>query len=119
MLNGEQVNDGIASKRHWTANMRDSVQMVFMEEDDRRGWNQNSFMLGGGAGSFVDLVAANHDGGDNIGFLDGHVEYWYWQDSDLRIRPKHNPTPTFGFNDPGNLDWPKLKAVFRSWPANN
>lgn len=118
MLNGEQVNDGIASKRSWTTNMVPAKQMVFIEEDDYRGWNVNSFMLGG-TNSFVDMVAANHDGGDNLGFLDGRVEFWYWQDSDLRIRPKHKPTPTFGFNDPGNADWAKLKAVFRSWPTNN
>lgn len=119
MLNGEQVMDGIASKKHWTKNMKDSAQMVLMEEDDSRGWNINSFMLGGSPGSYVDLVAANHDGGDNIGFLDGHVEYWKWLDSDMRIRPKHLPTPTFNFNDPGNLDWPKLKVIFRSWETNN
>lgn len=118
MLNGEQVSDGIASKRHWTSNMKDSQQMVIMEEDDKRGWNVNSFMLGASEGKFVDMVAANHSGGDNIGFLDGHVEYWYWLDADLRIRPKHRPTPTFYFSDPGNLDWPRLKPVFRSWQTS-
>ncbi len=118
MLNGEQVQDGIASKKHWTSNMNDGKQLVFMEEDDYRGWNMNSWMLGGYE-SFIDLPAANHNGGDNVGFLDGHVEYWYWEDSDLRIRPKHKPTPTFGFSDPGNKDWHRLRPVFRSWPGNN
>lgn len=118
-LNGEQHADGISSKRHWTSNMVDSKQMVFMEEDDHRGWNVNSFILGLSTNRFIDLPAANHSGGDNLGFLDGHVEYWAWLDADLRIRPKHKPTPTFYFNDPGNLDWPRLNEVFRSWQRNN
>jgi len=116
MLNGEQVNDGITSKRHWTSNIRDSVQMVFIEEDDGRGWNFNSFMLGGAQGSYVDWVAANHFGGDNLGFLDGHVEYWEWKTPHLRKRPKPNPPAP---SDPGSVDWDRLKPVFRSWPTNN
>lgn len=106
-------------KTRVTADMKPDAQLVFMEEDDNRGWNINSFMLPRSPGAFIDLVPANHEGGDNIGFLDGHVEYWYWEDADLRIRPKHRPTPTFGFNDPGNKDHPKLLEIFRSWPWPN
>ncbi|MEX2215865.1 MAG: prepilin-type N-terminal cleavage/methylation domain-containing protein [Phycisphaeraceae bacterium] len=121
-LNGEQGTAGSVGssgnwfKKHWTSNMRNSSQLVFMEEDDWRGWNINSFMLGVGQGTFVDMVANNHFGGDNLGFLDGHVEIWQWLDSDMLIRPKHNPVPTFGFSDPGNLDWDRLNEVFMTWP---
>jgi len=114
MLNGEQVNDGITSKRNWTANIRDSQQMVFIEEDDGRGWNYNSFMLGGGQGTYIDWVAANHNFGDNLGFLDGHIEYWEWKTQHLRNRPKPNPPAP---PDPGSVDWDRLKPVFRAWPA--
>ena len=116
-LNGEQEDEGSGGvKNHWTNSMNPGKQLVFMEEDDNRGWNINSFMLGNSQGSFVDLVPANHTGGDNVGFLDTHVEYFKWEDKDSLLRPKHNPTPTFGFNDPGNVDWDKLRPVFRSWP---
>ena len=115
-LNGEQQNEGIGgTKDHLTRNMIPGKQLIFMEEDDHRGWNINSFMLPSTQGHFIDLVPANHNGGDNAGFLDGHVEYFKWEDSDTLIRPKHNPTPTFGFKDPGNVDWDKLDPVFRTW----
>ena len=73
-------------------------------------------MLGMSPGTFIDLPPANHHGGDILGFLDSHTEKWEWLDSDLRIRPKHRPTPTFGFSDPGNEDWVRLMPVFRTWP---
>lgn len=114
-LNGEQVSDGITSKRHWTANMQDAQQLVFVEEDDGRGWNYNSFMLGNAQGSYVDWVAANHFSGDNLGFLDGHVEYWEWKTAHLRKRPKPNPPAPA---DPGSVDWDRLRPVFRSWAPN-
>lgn len=121
-LNGEQKlasqvgSSGNWFKRNWTNTMKDSQQLVVMEEDDHRGWNINSFMLGTQQGKFVDLVPANHNGGDNLGFLDGHSETWQWRDEDLLIRPKHRPVPTFGFSDPGNVDWDRLNEVFMTWP---
>lgn len=119
-LNGEQVASGSSSgtttyKRHWTANIRDAEQMVFIEEDDGRGWNINSFMLGTAQGTYVDWVAANHFSGDNLGFLDGHVEYWEWQTAHLRKRDKPNPPAP---SDPGSVDWDRLNPVFRAWPVN-
>lgn len=118
-LNGEQVgsssSSGTVYKRHWTSNIRDSEQMVFIEEDDGRGWNINSFMLGTAQGSFVDWVAANHFSGDNLGFLDGHVEYWEWKTDHLRKRDKPNPPASA---NPGSVDWDRLEPVFRAWPAN-
>jgi prepilin-type N-terminal cleavage/methylation domain-containing protein/prepilin-type processing-associated H-X9-DG protein len=116
MLNGEQVWDGFTSKIHWTSNIVDAKQLVFVEEDDNRGWNMNSWMLGG-TNSFIDLPANNHANADNFGFLDGHVELFAWTDADMQKRPKHNPTPTFGFNDPGNSDWARLPPIFRTWPT--
>ena len=119
MLNGEQVataspKGGSIFKKRITNDMIPGKQMVFMEEDDKRGWNINSFMLGG-TGSYVDWVAANHAFGDNIGFLDGHVEYWVWTSPFLRQRPKPPPAAGADPNGPGE-DWPRLRAVFRSWP---
>ncbi len=120
MLNGEQVNTGLGVKKHWTSGMQDANQIVFFEEDDHRGVNLNSFMLGGTVGKFIDLVAANHNLGDNLGFMDGHVEYWEWKSAGLRTRPKHvNGGPSFGWNDPGNEDWIRIRPKFRTWPGWN
>lgn len=118
MLNGEQVNTGLGSKKHLTGDIKASQQIVFFEEDDHRGVNLNSFIIGSTVGKFIDLVAANHDLGDNIGFLDGHVEYWVWKSAGLRTRPKHvNGGPTFGWSDPGNVDWVRIRPHFRTWPG--
>jgi prepilin-type N-terminal cleavage/methylation domain-containing protein len=117
-LAGEQVaGPGTSKKYHITRNMNPARQLTFIEEDDNRGWNINSWMLGGGVGSYVDLVPANHEYGDNIGFLDAHVERWEWEDPNLRLRPKHiNGAPTFGYNGgAAYTDWPRLNAVFKSW----
>lgn len=117
-LAGEQVNGpGNSRKWHITRNMNPARQLTFIEEDDNRGWNINSWMLGGGVGSYIDLVPANHDYGDNIGFLDGHVERWEWEDPNLRRRPKHiNGGPTFGYSGGAAYnDWPRINAVFISW----
>jgi len=128
MLNGEQkwtsrTNGTIntestkgaddVTKTRITGDIMADKQMVFMEEDDGRGYNINSFMLGGSAGSFVDWVAANHSGGDHIGFLDGHVEHWEWISPVLRVRPK--PLPAAG-NIGAVQDWNRLSPIFRAWP---
>ena len=116
-LNGEQQFEGKGKKDYITRNMIPEKQMIFIEEDDHRGWNINSFMLGTNQGKFVDLMPANHNNGDNLSFLDGHVEYFKWEDEQILMRPKHkNGAPSFGFYDPGNVDWDKLNPVFRSWP---
>lgn len=116
-LAGEQMTVGGGRKSHVTRNMRASSQLVFIEEDDNRGWNINSFMLGGAVGSFVDLVPANHDFGDNMAFLDVHVEYMEWEDPNLRLRPKHiNGAPSFNYSGGAAYnDWPRLKPIFRTW----
>jgi len=63
--------------------------LVFMEENDTRGWNMNGYVLPGGpclnqaplsTGRWVDFVANFHNGSDNMSFADGHVENWRWQD---------------------------------------
>lgn len=118
MLNGERKSHGIGTKRHWTKSMVDSKQIVLFEEDDYRGSNINSFIINETQGHFVDLPAANHSLGDNIGFLDGHVEYWEWQTADMRTRPKHGTTGiTFHHQDSGSVDWDRIREGFRTWPG--
>lgn len=100
-------------KTHITADMNPSKQLVFIEEDDNRGWNINSFMLYKHSNGYVDLVPANHDGGDNIAFLDSHVELRKWADADMRRRPKPWNPGGFGGNAPNDHAW--LLPLFRTW----
>lgn len=81
---------------------------VFVEEFDNRGYNMGSFAaFQFGPYQWWDVVAGNHEGGDNIGFVDGHVEYWRW------VSPR---TLTFygghDANDPGSVDADRLRAAF-------
>jgi prepilin-type N-terminal cleavage/methylation domain-containing protein len=96
-------------------------QLVFMEESDSRGFNMGSWVLNAwdqGAGSFgvgyefVDYVGLYHAGetADDMGFLDGHVERWQWQDPDTIKQAKNDD---FFFTDPGNEDFKRLRSVYR------
>lgn len=84
--------------------------MVLIEEYDNRGYNVNSFLVNPDAYQWVDAVAGNHEGGDNLSFADGRLEYWKWQDPQ---------TLTYAGNhwmvDPGSKDLDRLATVWNSW----
>ncbi len=92
--------------------------MAMIEDDDFRGYNMNSWMLGG-INTWIDYVGGNHGDGDNLGFCDGHVEFWQWKDPDTLSFPyppgSTNPDDRkFGISDPGSVDIQRVYKVF--WP---
>ncbi|MCY2931433.1 MAG: prepilin-type N-terminal cleavage/methylation domain-containing protein [Planctomycetota bacterium] len=85
--------------------------MVLIEEYDNRGYNMNSFLIDPVNYAWIDVVAGNHEGGDNLTFADGHVEYWKWKD------PR---TLTYAGGHwmiaPGSVDLQRLNRVYNLWP---
>jgi prepilin-type processing-associated H-X9-DG protein len=79
-LNGEQANRA-QGVRKWTKVQRSFDQVLaFVEEQDPRGYNVNSFFLKDPPSVLVtwrnaDWMAPLHIQGYNATFLDGHVEY--------------------------------------------
>ncbi len=54
----------------------------FVEENDPRGYNINSWVIDPGAGAagnnWSDPLTVWHNSKSNLGFLDGHSETWKW-----------------------------------------
>jgi prepilin-type processing-associated H-X9-DG protein len=57
-------------------------KLVFIEENDERGFNSNSFVVypaGGTLGDhWADVPGFFHQKGTNMSFADGHAEYRMW-----------------------------------------
>lgn len=92
---------------------RPAVTMCFIEENDERGWNMNSFVLTGNlaANQWTDHPACWHRKGTNLAFSDGHVEYWVWDD------PRTCTIPNIGYTmpPPHCPDLDRLAAVVKTW----
>lgn len=89
-------------------------QLVMLEELDMRGWNVGSWIMYARASrkyQWIDYVATFHGDGTVMGFADGHVDYWYWQDKDT-LYASYNDQ--FYLTDQGNEDWLRLRNVYRS-----
>lgn len=111
MLRGE---GGMTGKVNTYMHVRaPSEVMCFIEEDDYRGYNCNSFMVHASPGHWIDYVAGNHDGGDNLSYCDGHVEYHKWLDPDTLTFP-YKPGGGMGHYgvDPGSVDVEWLQERF-------
>jgi len=113
MLHGEGGFSGKVFK--WMHITNPSEIMCYIEEDDYRGYNMNSFMCSDQPGKWIDYVAGNHDDGDNISFADGHVEYHKWQDPDTLTFP-YPPggigDRAHGYVDQGSVDVEYLQEIF-------
>ncbi|HEX8915816.1 MAG TPA: prepilin-type N-terminal cleavage/methylation domain-containing protein [Humisphaera sp.] len=81
--------------------------MLMIEEWDPRGFNINSFGVPLTGDAWIDFPAWWHDGGANLSFCDGHVEYWKWDEKTTR------DLNSFYAVTPNNPDLKRLQAVIR------
>ncbi len=85
-------------------------QIVFTEEHDPRHnsnmgtWAQDP--KNANTNHWVDFVANFHNGGDNLGFADGHQEFWFWTDPGTL---KASTLLQFYYPDNGNTDLTRLR----------
>jgi prepilin-type N-terminal cleavage/methylation domain-containing protein len=115
-LNGQASEQSPAFRSIWgtawkkfTTVPRPSEALMIIEEDDWRGFNMGSWMLQN-KNQWEDYVSGNHDDGDNLVFVDGHIEYWKWVETNTLAFP-HQNVP-FYKPDPGNSDLLKLWKVW-------
>lgn len=60
--------------------------------------------------NLVDYPASYHDGGANLSFADGHVEYRYWDDSRTVVPGQPNQQLPLDVPSPGNADLDFLRS---------
>ena len=82
--------------------------LVFIEEEDPRGYNIGSWGVSLWDDTWGDWVPGWHDGGANLSFADTHAEYWRWED------PQTLTVNTWCVPQPGNPDLHRLQAVMRN-----
>lgn len=98
-----------------------SAQIVFFEESDHRGYNVGSWIMRVNKGNeyrWIDYAGLFHfdQKADNLGFMDAHVETYYWKDKDTI---KAGLNRQFYLNDRDNADWDWLRSRYRQLPATN
>lgn len=109
------ANDWGSCKNYWVRYHREiyhpADQIVFVEEHDPRSnsnmgsWAQDP--KNANTNRWVDFVANFHNGGDNLGFADGHQEFWFWEDP--RTIQYSTLNKFFGSDDGTNKDLSKLR----------
>jgi prepilin-type N-terminal cleavage/methylation domain-containing protein/prepilin-type processing-associated H-X9-DG protein len=102
-MNGYWFSDDATAR---TLSQIDSpaTSIVFTEENDPRGFNQNSWVVPPEGTSWTDFPAMFHANGGNFSFGDGHVEFRKWVD------PETHAIDSFYASTPNNQD---LKWVQR------
>lgn len=83
-----------------------SQTIYFLEEPDPRGANLGSWVMSMNGITWVDPIGYWHDDGSNFSFVDGHAEYWKWEDPRTKIPGQ---TGSFYVTQAGN---PDLTRVF-------
>lgn len=84
--------------------------MLLIEEFDNRDCNLTSFQIDPRNYIWIDVVAGNHEGGDNLTFVDGRVEYWLWRDPrTLTFEGGHYVAA------PDSVDLDRLDRVYNTW----
>jgi len=78
-----------------------SRTIYFLEEPDPRGANLGSWVMRLTSPAWVDPIGYWHSNGSNFSFVDGHAEYWRWEDPRTKIPGQ---TGRFFVNQPGNPD---------------
>jgi prepilin-type N-terminal cleavage/methylation domain-containing protein len=94
-LSGEKSPwvDALGQIRH------SSITLVFCEEYDSRGFNENSFYIDDyPSDTWVDLPAQFHFRAGIVSFADGHAQVWAWGDP-RTAQLRSNVTPQTGNKD--------------------
>jgi prepilin-type N-terminal cleavage/methylation domain-containing protein len=87
-----------------------SETFVFIEEEDPRDWNKDSFLIRTDAEYWIDVPGDWHLAGATLSFGDGHAEYWEWKD------PRTIGMNRLDMYAPGSPDLRRvLKAFFPGW----
>jgi hypothetical protein len=105
-LQGEKTPwaDTLGQLRH------SSITLVFCEEYDSRGYNENSFYIDDyPSDEWIDLPAQFHFRAGMVSFADGHAQVWQWGDRRTE-QLRTNVTP-----QSNNRDLMQLQA----WIGNN
>jgi hypothetical protein len=68
--------------------VRPSAKLVFLENNDTRGWAMGSWMMycqwNPSSFSWIDTITAWHDYRTTLGFADGHAELHFWLENNTR-----------------------------------
>jgi len=93
---------------------RSDATVVFVEENDPRGYNMGGFYeeypVALNSGLWVDFAAGWHQDGANLSFADGHVDWWRWDDRrtwEIRVAFE---------TQAGNKDLDRLREAMVTWP---
>ena len=109
LMNGHDWGDLPYVDKYWRI-QDPAIQLVFFEEHDHRSssnmgtWAQDPKSRN--TNRWVDYVANFHNGGDNVGFADGHSEFWTWQDPRTLEASAKN---SFFWPDNGNPDLARIR----------
>jgi prepilin-type N-terminal cleavage/methylation domain-containing protein/prepilin-type processing-associated H-X9-DG protein len=90
------------------ANIPNPAQtLLFIEENDPRGYNMGAWKLDHITPKWVDFCPAWHDTGANMAFADGHVAYRRWVD------PRTPLIKWFYASTPNNPDFQYLLSIYK------
>lgn len=97
-----------------------SDKYVFLEENDTRGYNINSWVIhtdGTDAAGWGDPLAVWHTNKSNLSFADGHAETWNWSDetSELFLLMNVNEWSFWGYVPHTPEGTEDLKRLHRGW----
>lgn len=80
------------------------------------GWEQNPTKAKLPS-NWIDTVVSWHRGGANFAFVDGHAEYWKWNDRRTINYLQADPTwPNPLYVTPNNKDLASVQAAVATWP---
>ena len=120
MINGWEYKDGSGNPMRWTKISQVTLPtktMALLDDIDPRGagWLVGNWLLSlGSPYRYVDPVSAWHNQGMNLNFMDGHAEYWKWQDSrtwGMVTESSLNNMSAFHHYDAGSVDWLRLRRA--------
>ena len=88
-MNGKYANISTDDEADWrifnkvSEVPRPSESYVFVEENDQRAYNMDSFLINPEGNSWWDPLAVWHKGASSFSFADGHVEQRHWSDETI------------------------------------